>query len=322
MVCKSFIHFSFFFLLAIVGYAHPGIGIVSDSQGNIFYTDLNHVWKITPEGDNSIYVPKVHTHELFINKEDELMGENAWYEGEVIDKWGFSVWKKRVGKDLEFMIDTTVGFLFEHPFSFVRDGEGSMYWREKNEDEYLFKTQTKEKEIKLLATGKFENIRWMYWLNGHLHFVDMDDLYRLIDGKFELLANDLRSSALPFSTFVRDMHSIMGAWDDKEGNIYVSVFSGKMVKKITPDGEVTEFFKSKGNWSPSGGLFDREGNLWLLEYSSNNEARVRKFTANEIKNAPVKMGVKSPIKFWDPFVALGVLVVGLALIKIINNLKT
>ncbi len=192
----------------------------------------------------------------------------------------------------------------------------------KNGNDYLIKRQTKEKEIELLASGKFENIRWMYWLNGHLHFVDMDDLYRINDKNIELVAKDLRSSAMPFSAFVRDMHSIMGAWDDKEGNIYVSVFSGKMVKKITPDGEVTDFFKSKGNWSPTGGLFDENGNLWLLEYSSNNEARVRKFTADEIKNAPVKMGVKSPIKFWDPFVALGVLVVGLALIKIINNLKT
>ncbi len=131
MVCKSFIHFSFFFLLATIGYSHPGIGIVCDSQGNIYYTDLNQVWKVTPGGDKSIYVPHVHTHELFINGEDELIGEDAWYEGEDTDKWGFAVWKKTIGRELDFLIDTTEGFLFEHPFGFVQDEMGNMYWREK-----------------------------------------------------------------------------------------------------------------------------------------------------------------------------------------------
>ena len=27
--------------------AHPGIGIVMDDDGNVFYTDLTHVWKIS-----------------------------------------------------------------------------------------------------------------------------------------------------------------------------------------------------------------------------------------------------------------------------------
>lgn len=30
--------------------AHPGIGIVMDSKGNVFYTDLKQVWKISPDG--------------------------------------------------------------------------------------------------------------------------------------------------------------------------------------------------------------------------------------------------------------------------------
>ena len=36
--------------------AHPGIGIVQDTQGNIFYTDLVHVWKISPDGERNIAV--------------------------------------------------------------------------------------------------------------------------------------------------------------------------------------------------------------------------------------------------------------------------
>jgi hypothetical protein len=44
--------------------AHPGIGIVKDSKGNIYYTDLAKVWKVTASGEKSVVVDRVHTHEL------------------------------------------------------------------------------------------------------------------------------------------------------------------------------------------------------------------------------------------------------------------
>ena len=68
--------------------AHPSIGLVSDSRGNIYYTDLVHVWKITPDGERSIAVKDVHTHELYIDDIDDLYGEHEWYEGEATDKKG------------------------------------------------------------------------------------------------------------------------------------------------------------------------------------------------------------------------------------------
>lgn len=70
---------------AITLTAHPGIGIVKDSKGNIFYTDLKQVWKITPDAIKTIAVKGVHTHELFIDEQDNLFGEHLWYNGEAKD---------------------------------------------------------------------------------------------------------------------------------------------------------------------------------------------------------------------------------------------
>jgi hypothetical protein len=39
--------------------AHPGVGIVMDSHGNIFYTDLKQVWKIDTHGKQTVVVPRV-----------------------------------------------------------------------------------------------------------------------------------------------------------------------------------------------------------------------------------------------------------------------
>ena len=62
--------------------AHPGIGIVKDRQGNIYYTDLEQVWKLDKSGNKKIVVHNVHTNELYMDGEDNLYGEHSWYNGE------------------------------------------------------------------------------------------------------------------------------------------------------------------------------------------------------------------------------------------------
>jgi hypothetical protein len=38
--------------------------------------------------------------------------------------------------------------------------------------------------------------------------------------------------------------------------------------------------QARGGWAPSGGMFDRDGALWLLEYSSTNAVRVRRIASD------------------------------------------
>jgi hypothetical protein len=74
----------FFLLLALPlrwAEAHPGVGIVRDRHGNVFYTDLMHVWRITPAGHKSIVVRDVHTHELAVDSLGNLYGEDNRYLG-------------------------------------------------------------------------------------------------------------------------------------------------------------------------------------------------------------------------------------------------
>ena len=60
--------------------SHPGVGIVMDSKGDVYFTDLKHVWKLAPDGKKNIVVSNVHTHELWIDANDNLYGEHLWYE--------------------------------------------------------------------------------------------------------------------------------------------------------------------------------------------------------------------------------------------------
>ena len=82
---KKLILLLFYFFTINSLKAHPGIGIVMDNEGNVYYTDLTHVWKIPKEGKLTIAVENVHTHELYLDSNGNLYGEHEWYNGEATD---------------------------------------------------------------------------------------------------------------------------------------------------------------------------------------------------------------------------------------------
>ena len=278
---KNILLFCLLLGIPVIGLAHPGIGIVRDSKGNIFYTDLKQVWKIGIDGRKTIAVPNVHSHELFLDANDDLYGEHLWYNGERLNTWGHFVWRLHANGKLDTVINPTQGFL--ENYSFVRDAKGNMYWVERFKVS-KFKKKTPEGSVQTIAEGKFKDIRWMHaTATGALYFMDLVDLYLIEPGQpAKLVAEDISSSTNLFAPFTDSKHDIMGIWTDKEDNIFVANFSGQVVKKISIEGTVTKIAFSTAPWSPTGGLFDEKGNLWLLEYSVTNEARVRKIIANDL----------------------------------------
>ena len=142
--------------------------------------------------------------------------------------------------------------------------------------------KTTSGQVVTLAAGKFKNIRWMYATkNGIVYFIDLTDLYKLENGNFKLLAKNLheRTSIFEYGSLI---HNLYGIWTDKDENIYVAVLGGQVVKKITANGKVSNVVYSSGLWSPDSGLFDDDGNLWLMESNILNEVRVRKIEQKEL----------------------------------------
>ena len=255
-------------------FSHPGIGIVKDKKGNIFYTDLKQVWKIAVDGKKTIAVPNVHSHELFIDANDNLYGGHLWYNGEKLNTWGHYVWCLHADGKLETVVKPGEGFL--ENYSFVRDAHGNMYWAERFKIT-RFKKKSPEGNIITIAEGKFKDVRWIYATGkGVVYFIDLLDLYKIEPGKSpELIAEDISSRTNLFGSIADTRHYLAGIWTDNEENVYVANYSGQVVKKISSDGSVSEFAFSTAPWSPTGGLFDDRGNLWLLENSVTNQVRVR-----------------------------------------------
>jgi sugar lactone lactonase YvrE len=254
--------------------AHPGVGIVKDSRGNLFYTDTKQVWKIAPDGKKSVAVPNVHTHELRLDAEDNLYGEHLWYEGEATKKWGHRVWCLKRDGTLVDVIPAREGFLRD--YSFLRDRAGNMYWADRGA-QTVIKKRSPDGKINTHATADFRQVTWITVTpDGVLFLIDGGDLRRVApDGKVSTVAVKL-SERKPAPAEAANLNYHMGLWTDDEGNVYVAVARERLVLKARGAGASVVVARSRGGWSPSGGVFDRDGTLWLLEYSSTNAQRVRR----------------------------------------------
>ena len=265
-------------LLADAARAHPGWGIVEDRTGNVFFTDLKQVWKVTPGGRMSVAVPNVHTHELCFDTAGNLLGEHLWYEGDATRKWNQRLWRLSPDGQLSDLVKSRPAF--QEGDSFVRDRAGVMYWASHDRPPVIRKAGTAGL-VSTHAAGGFGEIGKMTATpEGVLYLMDQGDLRRVtVDGKVTTLVSKLSSMKTPPRN-VRQAHYHQGLWTDPEGNVYIAVSEEAVVMRVRP-GAPAQVLKSTGPvWSPSGGLIDRDGRLWILEYRADNAVRVLRVEKN------------------------------------------
>jgi DNA-binding beta-propeller fold protein YncE len=228
----------------------------------------------------------VHTHELHLDKNDNLYGEHLWYEGEKNNKWGHFVWKYSKNGNFTKEISNTEGF--RKNYSFNQDSGGNMYWLENGKLESIFMKKSIDGKVEALVSFKTKDVRWQFCQkNGTFYFVDDNDLYKIENKKVLLVAQDL-DDVKGEDPSRKPNNSTFGLWDDKSGNIYVAVMSKEQVRKISTDGKMTIIYKSKVGWIPTGGLFDDKNNLWVLENSATNHVKVVKVSPNDLKGIAIQ----------------------------------
>jgi sugar lactone lactonase YvrE len=249
---------------------HPGIGIVQDSRGTVYFTDLKQVWKIAPDGKMSVAVPNVHTHELCLDAQDNLYGEHLSADA---DKWSNRVWRMKPNGALTNVIPLREG-LNLLDYSFVRDRSGSMYWADPSQP--TIKKRLPHGIVTNYAAADFRMVQRMTATpEGILFLMDGANLRRVFtNGQVTTLRTNL-SELNPAPANVSERNYHMGLWTDRNNNVYVAVAMEHLVMRVQPDGQTSVAARSSEGWSPSGGMFDRQTNLWLLEYDSSNAVRAR-----------------------------------------------
>jgi hypothetical protein len=259
--------------------ADPGVGIVEDASGTIFFTDLQRVWMIDADDRLAIAVEGVHTHELGLDGDGNLIGEHLEFLGG--ERWRHRVWQRTPRGEVSDVVAPRDGFLNDR--GFARDSTGATYWIDVEARPRRVRRRSAAGEITPIGPELSQPGRLTVDPDGTVFMIDANKLVS-ISPTGEVRTDDLGASLRRTPGTVT--HDVMGIWRDRRGassvataataSTWLAVAAERRVLRIGADGARAEAATVPTPWNPSGGTFDRRGRLWLLEFDSGAAVRVRR----------------------------------------------
>jgi sugar lactone lactonase YvrE len=264
--------------------AHPASGIVVDTKGQVYFSDLETVWKIDRQGKLSVFRAGVrgrHVHELTIDQQDNIYGADISYES-ATQKWISDVWKMTPEGTFTYLLAPTA----DPPrgMSIWRDREGNMYFVDQNnhlKQQTLLLRRTPDGNVITFAGGayghadgkgtqaKFSSVGGMaFGPDGSLYVADGPYVRKVsMDGTVTTIASSLNfKTAEDKPTLFGGLYSdLAGLTVDASGNVYVADGGRRRLIKINGDGKVEVVLRVEPPYFPNGVVATPAGDLYVLE---------------------------------------------------------
>lgn len=274
--------FSFLLLLAFALsniFAHPAWGIVVDNKKQVYFSDLETIWKIDEQGKLSIFREGEsgrHVHDLTIDAEGNLYGSDLNYN-QLNQKFPRSIWKMTSSGEFSYIISPTEDL--PSGASIWRDSAGNTYSVEPFNNE---KKETKiikrspDGQTTLVAGGKYgyldgqgENAQFtvitdLAFGRDNSIFLTNDDKIRKIDqtGKVTTLYHEENPKSNPNN--LEPFSRLFGLTVDEQNNVLAADFYNNRLIKISPNGKVSTVVNSDKDWSPIG-VTTNNNEIYVLE---------------------------------------------------------
>lgn len=301
--------------LSVTANAHPPNGIVLDRAGNIYFSDLETIWKIDTAGKLSVFRAGVsgrHVHELAIDAADNIHGADYIYEA---PKFISDIWKMSPGGKFEYLLEPT-----DSPpraTSIWLDREGNNYWIDQNnhtKTRTLLLRRTPRGDVTTLAGGayghadgkgsaaRFSSVGGLaFGPDGSLYLADGASVRKVaMDGTVTTLASglDARTREDKPAALVGSYGNLAGLTVDSANNVYVADAGNRRLIKINRAGQVDVLLRTDPPFFPNGVVAGPGGDLYVLEVgftlpSSMSGPRVRKITPAGKSTILATVGVES-----------------------------
>jgi sugar lactone lactonase YvrE len=279
--------------------AHPAWGIVVDRNNQIYFSDIETVWKIDAQGKLTVFragVSGTHVHEINLDENGNLRGVDNSYEP-ATQRFSTALWTMTPEGKFSYVVAPT----FDPPKAMTnwKDSAGNSYYigQSDNTTRKIFVLKrTPDGEVSTLAGNRkvgdeyrqvalYNLAGTAFGSDGALYFADHGNVHKVtIDGAMTRLAGPLAienraDSPIPDSSVT----NLFGIALDEQRNIFVADYGNRRVLKITSDGAISTIASAEKPWTPTGVAL-KDGNLYILEFGftppSTYLPRVRKLSVD------------------------------------------
>ena len=255
-----------------------------DRKGQVYFSDLETVWKIDTLGKLSVFRSGVsgrHVHELTIDDLGNVYGEDVSYEP-ATTKWISDVWRMTPEGAFAYLVAPTT----DPPrgMTMWRDREGNTYFIDQNnhlKQRTLLLRRTPDGIVTTFAGGayghrdgkgisaQFSSVGGMaFGLDGNLYLTDGTYVRKVaMDGSVTTLAKDLNSrTAEDKPTLFGGLYgSLAGLTVSSNGTVYVADAGNRRLLRISHDGKVDVMLRTDPPYFPNGVFVTPAGELYVLE---------------------------------------------------------
>lgn len=256
-------------MAAGISVAHPATGIVVDSKGQLYFSDLETIWKIDRQGNLTAVRAGLngrHVHELSIDAQDNVYGADISYVP-ATKKYITSVWKITPAGKVIFLQEET-----DQPaagMSIWLDRAGNMYSVDQNnhtKTQTLILRRTPGGDVSTFSgsayghmdgkgtAAKFSSIGGMaFGADGNLYLTDGSYVRRVtMDGTVSTVAKDLtaRTSEDKSMSSGGSYGSLTGLSVDASGNVFVADAGNRRLLRISSDGNVSVVYRVDAPYFP------------------------------------------------------------------------
>ncbi len=262
--------------------AHPATGIVVDRGGNVYFSDLETVWKLDAKGGLFVFRAGErgrHVHELSIDERDNVYGADVSYKPSTAE-WISDVWKMTRDGRITYLLEPTT----KPPLgmSIWLDRAGNMYWVDQNnhtKKQTLLLKRSPEGIVTTLAgssygqadgkgtQARFSSIGGMFVAaDDSIYLTDGSSVRRVLsDGTVTTIARNL-----DFRTREDDPRlfasygGLAGLTVAPDGTVYVADAGKRRLLRIDRQGVVSVVMRSEPPFFPNG-VAVSAGNVYVLE---------------------------------------------------------
>lgn len=244
--------------------AHPGSGIVTDRNGNVYFVDTGSgVWKIDRAGTlTNLSGPAFHW--MAIDVESRLANVTLPFFS------SRNATVTRVG------VNPTLLLSSDFPIAVGPDGSVYYPWHRSGDRVHLYRLSPSGTTTTVMmlppARSKTLGIRWRNGVtvsdDGTIYYTEDTAIRKITPrGALETVVEDFR---MPDCGSVAGVESELGAYFrgiavDSAGNVFVAAAGCRAVIKITTDKKITTVLRASDPWSPTGIAIDG-GDIYVLEY--------------------------------------------------------